>query len=295
MRLFILLITLCFWTASNSQINHPKASPFSEIQQEVGLSKITISYSRPSAKGRTIFGNRADGEPGLVPYGRIWRVGANESTKINFDTDIQVLGNILAKGTYALYAFPEADEWEIVFHKNTTHWGDGRTAYNPEEDALRILVTPIKTLGYEENFLISFDGITHNFLNMVWHWANTKVSIPITVNTDEIMELQIKEELSAAPTAQTYYEVARYYQEKGVNYSKALIYLKKAIELGGDTYYFHRVKSLMEAELEDYSAAISSAKISLKLAEKEGKDEFVRMNQKNIKDWQNKFVVNSKQ
>ena len=105
------------------------------------------------------------------------------------------------------------------------------------------------------------------------------------VNTGEVMERQIKEKLKNNPTAQTYYEIARYYQEQGVNYPKALDYLKKAIALGGDTYYFHRVKSLVEAELKDYPSAIQSAETSLALAEKVGKDEFVRMNQKNIQKW----------
>lgn len=285
MRFITLLFVLFLSTTSWSQIDHPKASPFAKVEQEVGLSKITVAYSRPAARGRTIFGNRADGQPGLVPYGRIWRVGANESTKITFDTDVEISGNTLVKGTYALYAFPKADIWEIVFHSNTEHWGDGRTAYDPEEDALRIKVTPLKTLGFQENFSISFDMLSHNKGAMIWQWAHTIVLIPIEVNTHMIMEQQIQEKLSNAPTAQTYYEISRYYQEQGINYLEALAYLKKAISLGGNTYYFHRVKSLVEAALKEYSSAIESAKTSLELAQKEGKDEFVRMNQKNIDFW----------
>ncbi|WP_281540776.1 DUF2911 domain-containing protein [Maribacter aestuarii] len=268
-----------------SQIEHPKASPFSRLEQEVGLSKIIVEYSRPATKGRTIFGNRPDGQPGLVPYGRIWRVGANESTKITFDSDIEILNNILPKGTYALYAFPEADTWEIVFHTNISHWGDGRTAYNPEEDALRIKAKPIKTLDFQENFLISFDALSHDAVTMIWHWARTKIEVPIKINTREVMERQIQDKLKNNPTAQTYYEIARYYQEQGIKYTEALTYLNKAIALGGDTYYFYRVKSLVEGELKDYASAIQSAQTSLNLADKEGKDEFVRMNQKNIRRW----------
>ncbi len=285
LRLSTLFIVLFFCVTCHSQINHPKASPFSQTTQEVGLSKITVAYSRPAVRGRTILGNRSDGLMGLVPYGRIWRVGANESTKITFDTDVEILGNDLSKGTYALYAFPEADTWEIVFHKNISHWGDGRTAYNSREDVLRIEVTPIKTLSFQENFLISFDGLTHNSVTMTWQWANTKIEIPINVDTAAVMQLQIREKLKNYPSAQTYYEIARYYQEQGIHYTEALDYLNKAIELGGDTYYFYRVKSLVEAELEDYSSAIKSAETSLLLAEKEGKDEFVLMNKKNIQKW----------
>ncbi|WP_299324654.1 DUF2911 domain-containing protein [uncultured Maribacter sp.] len=266
-------------------MNHPKASPFSKIEQEVGLSKITIEYSRPSAKGRTLFGNQPNGEPGLVPNGRIWRVGANESTKITFSTDVLIGGRKLPKGTYALYAFPEEEEWQIVFHNNTTHWGDGRAKYNAEEDALRIHVKPIQKQDFQETFLISFDDIDHNGAIMNWNWGNTEVSIPIQFDTKSIFEEQINAQLLNTPTAQTYYEIARYYQEQGLKPKEALGYVDSAISMGGDTYYFHRVRSLILAALNKYEAAIKASIISIELAEKEGKDEFVRLNQNDIRRW----------
>ncbi len=287
-KIAFFILVVCFYHGF-SQINHPKASPLSKIEQTVGLSKITITYSRPAARDRTIFGNRADGQPGLVPFGRIWRVGANESTKITFDSEVNILGNSLSQGTYALYAFPEANEWQLVFHNNTTHWGDGRTAYNPEEDALRVIVHPKQTLNYQENFLISFDDITHHTAILNLHWAGTEVSLPMTFNTQGLMEAQIEEELKGSPTAQTYYEIARYYQEQDKNQLQSLEYLNKAIELGGDTYYFHRVKSLVQAKLGDYEGAIQSAEKSLEIAKSLGKDEFVRMNRKNSIDWNEKL------
>ncbi len=262
----------------NAQLNHPKASPFTKIEQEVGLSKITVKYSRPAVRGRTIFGD-------LVPYGRIWRVGANASTKITVDTDVTILGNNLPKGTYALYAFPKETSWEVVFHGNTEHWGDGRKAYSPEEDIFRVTIIPQKIEHFQENFLITFDAITHNEATMQWIWENTKIAIPITVPTDDLMLREINTALKNNPTAQTYYEAARYFQEQGIEPKKALGYLNKAITLGGDTYYFHRVKSLVEADMQDYHSAIKSAQHSLELAQKQGKDEFVRMNAKNINHW----------
>lgn len=268
-----------------AQINYPKASPFTTIVQEFGLSKITVEYSRPSAKGRLLFGEQVNGKSALVPYGRIWRVGANESTKITFLSDVLIDGQDLQKGSYALYAFPEQDEWQVVFHNNTTYWGDGRLDYNFQDDALRIKVIPLKTLEFQENFLISFDEITHDEINMIWKWGNTKVSIPIHIDTELIMQAQIEEKLLNSPTAQTYYEIARYYQEQGVYEVKALGYIDMALNLGGNTYYFHRVRSLLLADLEKYSDAIKAAEISSKLASKENKDEFVRLNANNIKDW----------
>lgn len=278
MRVFNLILLSLLFNTTFSQITHPKASPFAEVVQEVGLSKITIAYSRPAARGRKVFGN-------LVPYGRIWRVGANESTKITVDTDLEVFGNLLPKGTYALYAFPEEEVWQIVFHTNTSHWGDGRKNYNPEEDLFRVSVRPEQISYHQENLLIAFDSITHNSANLFLLWADTKVSIPFKVDTKAQMELEIVKQLKENPTAQTYYEAARYLQEQESDFKRALNYLNKALELGGDTYYFHRVKSIVEAELGDYKAAISSAQKSLRIATALEKDEFVRMNEQNIKKW----------
>jgi hypothetical protein len=284
----------CFFASSIcwAQINHPNASPFTTIEQEFGLSKITLEYSRPSAKGRLLFGEKLNGKSALVPYGHIWRVGANESTKITFLSNVVIDGQDLQKGRYALYSFPEEDEWQIVFHKNTTHWGDGRLDYNSQEDALRITVIPMKTLEFQENFLISFDEINHNEISMIWKWGNTKVSIPIQVDTESIMQAQIKEKLLNSPTAQTYYEIARYYQEQGILQVESLGYIEMALNMGGDTYYFHRVRSLLLADLNKYSDAIKAAEMSSQLAIKENKDEFVRSNANNIKDWKSKLIKN---
>lgn len=282
MRILVGIALFLFSITCHAQIKHPKASPFSSVSQEVGLTKIQVDYSRPAARGRKIFGD-------LVPYGRIWRVGANASTKIKVQDTVSVSGNILSKGIYALYAFPYENEWEIVFHKNISHWGDGRTKYNPEEDAFRIKVQPERIADFQENFLITFDDITHNSADMLWEWENTRIRVPIVVDTHSIMLAEIEKQLQKNPSAQTYYESARYLKEQGKDYKTALNYVNEAIAKGGDTYYFYRVKSLIEAALNNYKAAVISAEKSLMLAEKEGKDEFVRMNQKNIDIWNKKI------
>lgn len=280
------ILVLLTISDSIAQINHPKASPLTTLEQSVGLSTISVVYSRPAARGRHLFGPDEKGIQGLVPYGRIWRLGANESTKITVASDMHVQGNLLRKGTYALYAFPNEKTWEIAFHTNLTHWGDGRKAYKPEEDAFRITVNPQYVSGFQENFLITFDAITHNSAVMKAVWGNLQVSIPFVVDTKSLMLNEIDKQIKENPTAQTYYEAARYFQEENENPERALKLLEKAIELGGDTYYFHRVKSLVEAQLGQYKNAIASAEKSLQLAEALGKDEFVRMNQKNIVLWQ---------
>ena len=256
----------------------------STIEQNFGLASVKVIYSRPGVRGRKIIGE-------LVPYGRIWRVGANESTKIIVDNPILVNENLLQPGTYALYAFPERDSWEFAFHTNTSHWGDGRDAYDPEEDAFRIKIIPETMAEMRENFLISFDNLDHNGMEMILEWEYTRLRIPIAVDTDALMKKEIEEQLKVNPTAQTYYEAARYLQEQNKDKSVALDYVNTAIELGGDTYYFYRVKSLLEASNGNFEEAIIAAKRSLELAGQLGKDEFVRMNQRNIKRWSKQLTT----
>lgn len=278
MRIFLPLLFVCATIISNAQIVHPKASPYQEVSQNVGLSQVRIKYSRPAVKGRKIFGH-------LVPYGRIWRVGANESTKISLTHPMHIGDHKIPAGTYALYAFPEAAAWEIAFHKDTTLWGDGRDAYSPDNDLFRYTVIPESWPGAQENFLITFDQITHNSLQMLLIWDHTCIRIPMEVDTASLMEASIEEALSKEPSAQSYYEAARYLQEEGRDYNRALTYIDKSLEYGGDTYYFYRVRSLILEGLGSYPEAIEAARRSEFLAAREGKDEFVRMNRQNIERW----------
>ena len=142
------LVIFCMSTFAmvDAQINPPLVSPRSIIQQYIGLIEVTVDYSRPGKRGRQVMGN-------LVPYGRIWRVGANESTKITFSDDVKVAGHHIPKGTYALYAFPYEKEWIIIIHKNTQHWGDGRNEYNEKEDLVRFKVKPEKLPYLQETFM----------------------------------------------------------------------------------------------------------------------------------------------
>ncbi|NND14780.1 MAG: DUF2911 domain-containing protein [Eudoraea sp.] len=281
-QILVLLCMLGFLAIGQSQLRHPKPSPLAKIEQDIGLTTLKIEYSRPAMRGRSIFGN-------LVPWGRIWRVGANSSTKFTASTAIDVLGNRLEAGTYALYAFPYETYWEVVFHTNTDHWGDGRTEYDPSEDVFRVRIIPQKMSDTQENFLIAFDQITHDSAQMYWQWEHTRIVIPISVPTREVMEAEIMAKLNDQPNAQTLYEVARYYQEQDIKHQEALSHVDKAITKGGDTYYFHRVRSLLLASLGNYDEAIRSARRSRELADAQGKDEFVRMNDANIAHWSAKL------
>lgn len=278
MKVWVTIFCISVFSFAHCQINPPLVSPRSTINQAIGLSEVIVDYSRPGRRDRKVMGN-------LVPYGRIWRVGANESTKVMFSDDVKVAGHHVPKGTYALYAFPYEDEWTIVIHTNTTHWGDGRSAYDEKEDLVRFKVKPEILPYIQENFLITFDNLTHKSALMKWLWENTSVSFLIEVDTDKKMMDQIEEALRSNPTADTYYHAARYLQEENKMQQKALEWLEHAHKLAGDKYYIHRVWSLVWAQVENYNKAIHHAEKSKALAALEGKDEFVRMNEASIKAW----------
>ncbi|MFZ1808847.1 MAG: DUF2911 domain-containing protein [Cyclobacteriaceae bacterium] len=278
MKVLLLIFCVSAFAPAMAQINPPLVSPRSMILQHIGLSEVTVDYSRPGKRGRQVMGN-------LVPYGRIWRVGANESTKVTFSDDVKIAGNDVPKGTYALYAFPYEKEWTIIIHKNTEHWGDGRNEYDEKEDLVRFKVKREKIPYLQESFLITFDELTHKSARMKWLWENTSISFMIEVDTDKKMMEQIEEAIKSNPTADTYYQSARYLQEEGKMQKQALLWLAKAHELAGDKYYIHRVWSLVLAQVEEYAEAIAHAEKSKELAALESKDEFVRMNEASIKAW----------
>jgi len=270
-----------------AQINFPLISPPAEFKQKIGLSEIKINYSRPAARGRKVMGS-------LVPYGRIWRVGANESTKVSFSDSVTIGEKVLLAGTYALYAIPEAEEWTIIFHKNIGHWGDGRSNYNPEEDAMRLRVQPLETNYYTEELNIGIEQFDFEKGFLFIRWERTEIRIPFRFNTHEIVLKEIFDKINTLPTWETYYQSGRYLQEKQTAYLKAREFLKKANELNPEKYFIHRVWALVEAGLGNYEAAIVLAKKSASYAEKEGKDEFVRMNLISIEDWTNLLNLEKK-
>ncbi len=284
-RLFLILVVVVAPHFLSAQIQMPRISPDSELKQVIGLTHFDITYSRPGKRGRQIMGE-------IVPYERIWRVGANESTKFRVSEDILVNGEKLKSGTYALYAFPHKDEWEVVFHKDTTHWGDGRDQYDPNKDELRVKGEYKLRDEIVENFRIDFQDLTHNSGVMVWQWDNFEVSCLIEVATDEHVMADIAKQIKKNPTRDTYYQSARYLQEQGKNQVDALNYLDRAEIIGGPTYYIYRIRALVLAQLERYEEAIQAAEESKVLADLEGKDEFVRLNENSIEDW--KLIIQNR-
>lgn len=272
---------LAFISQGNAQIEMPAASPSASFNQTVGLTNITITYSRPSAKGRTIFG-------GLVPYGELWRTGANAATKLEFSDDVKVGGKDIKAGTYSLFSIPGENEWTIIINKNPNQGGTGQ--YKQEEDAARFTVKPNKS-GYKfETFTIGIDNITNESADVLIMWENTIVAFPVVVEVDGRVMASIERSLTVSPNA--YFQAASYYHDTGKDLNKALEWITLAVneyeKTNQNVFWVYRKKSLIEADLKKYKEAIATAEKSKKMAQEAGNQQYVKFNDDSIAEWKKK-------
>lgn len=262
---------------AKAQIQTPQASPLTKVEQKVGLTDVTLEYSRPNMRGREVFGN-------LVPYGEIWRTGANNNTKITFSDDVEIGGKTLPKGTYALYTRPNQDSWEVMFYTDSNNWG------NPQEwdDSKVALKTEaeVSQLPFPmETFTIFFDDLMIDSAVMNIVWDNTVASLPITFPTDSKSMANI-ERVMNGPTANDYFAAATYYHDSQKDLKKALEWVNVAIEKQGNSpFWMLRRKSLIEADMGMKKEAIATAKQSLAAADKAGNTDYVKLNRDSLKEW----------
>lgn len=263
--------------AIEAQVKTPQASPKSTTTQVVGLTNVEIVYSRPSAKGRDVFNN-------LVPFGKLWRTGANENTTITFSDDVVIDGKTLPKGKYALYTTPRADNWEIVFYSSTNNWGNPET-WDETKVALRTNAKPEMLGRNVESFTIGINNLDNNFAHLEISWEKTLVAIKFEVPTEKTATASIEKAL-AGPTAGDYYASAQYLFQSNGDISKALTYIDKALDMSKDKpFYYFRLKSLIQAKNGDKKGAIATAKISLAGAEAAKNQDYVKMNKDSISEW----------
>lgn len=281
-KLFFLsaLLSLVSYAPVFAQIKTPAPSPVCKVTQEFGLIKADLEYSRPSAKGRKIFGD-------LVPFGEMWRTGANASTKVTFSDDASVGGTKLPKGTYALYTIPGEKEWSVIFYKNTTFWGTPGNDFKEEDVAARVNVPAQSLRDAVETFTMNFNNLRNNGADLEISWEYTKVVVPITVDTDSKVMADIKTTLDG-PSAGAYYAAARYYYEEKKDMAQALAWVDKSLEKGGEKFWIVRQKALIQAELGRYKDAIATAEKSTELAKADGNSDYPRMNEKSITEWKKK-------
>ena len=275
-KLITLLIVLTSFTFQ-AQIKSPQPSPNSKIEQKVGLTDVTLEYSRPSMRGRTIYGD-------LVPFGKKWRTGANANTNIKFSTDVTIGGKTLKKGTYAIYTIPNKNSWDVIFYNDAKNWGLPKE-WDDKKVALKISVKPEAMPFTFETFEMGFDNLADaNHGSLFILWEKTLVSVKINVPTEKITMESI-EKVMAGPSANDYFAAASYYSKSGKDLNQALTWVDKAVEMNPDAYWMTRQKSLIQAKMGDKKGAIATAKTSLEVAEKAGNADYVKMNKESIAEW----------
>lgn len=277
-KIVLSLFVVAMSYISNAQIETPQPSPLQKIEQKVGLTDISLEYSRPGMRGRTIFGD-------LVPFGEVWRTGANANTKITFSTDVTVEGTKLKKGTYAIYTRPNKDAWEVMFYADASNWGKPR-----KWDDTKIAAT-VTAKVYEmpmkiETFTITFDDLTNNSAAFGMLWEKTYASFTIETPTDFLVSKQIKATMSG-PSAADFYASAVYYLQSDKDINQAKEWIDKAIEMTSKKprFWYLRQQSLIHAKAGSKATAIAAAKQSLELAEKAGNKGYVKMNTASLKEW----------
>jgi tetratricopeptide (TPR) repeat protein len=270
------VIYLAWMCTLFAQVNAPKASPSSRLEQRVGLTDIIITYSRPSVNSRVIFGD-------LVPYNEYWRLGANESTKLTC-SDALIFGkDTLKAGTYAVYAKPSVTEWQVAFYSEYGSWGLPQK-WDDSKVALSVKSPVINREEKVENLTIDMNNIENNGGDIVIAWDKVKILIPFTVIVKEKVLASIKK-VMAGPTANDYHAAAKYYLDEKIDDKQALEWVDKAIATRPEAYWMLRTKSLILASLSMYSEAIKTAEQCLKLAEADGDSAYVSQCKNSIADW----------
>ncbi|MFC5272187.1 DUF2911 domain-containing protein [Adhaeribacter terreus] len=269
--------TFLFSGLAFAQIELPPISPRAKITQKVGLTDVTFDYSRPSVQGRKIFGD-------LVPYGKVWRTGANESTKITFADNVTLEGNRVPAGTYALYTIPGEDQWTIIIYKDPTLWGSDK--YNQGNDLLRFNVPAQKNANNVEAFTIDLTNYTQNSADVELLWAKTAVKFRIETEVDAKVMAEIEERIKnqKEPDYSLYYLAAGYLYNNDKNLTQALEWINKSISIDPKYWTVH-LKAKILAKQKRYDQAIAAANESVFLAKKARNEDYVKLNQRYITQW----------
>ncbi|MEZ2415426.1 DUF2911 domain-containing protein [Muriicola sp. E247] len=259
-----------------AQIQSPQPSPAAKIMQRVGLTDVTVEYSRPSMRGRTIFGD-------LVPFDKIWRTGANARTTITFNTDIMVGDRSLKAGSYAIFTKPSASSWDVYFYTET---GGGGTPQEWDESKVAAMVSAeVMTMEMPvETFTITIDDLHNSGATLGMLWENTYVGVPFTVPSKE-MTMKSIESVMAGPSGNDYFAAASYYFQEGEDLEQAKKWVDKAVSMNSNAFWMMRLQSLIYAKMGDKKGAIEAAKKSLAVAKAANNADYVKLNEDSLKEW----------
>jgi len=260
------------------KITTPQPSPKATVEQRVGLTDISIEYSRPGVRGRTIFGD-------LVPFGKTWRTGANSNTKVTFSSDVSIDGQTLKAGSYGLYTVPNENSWEIMFYAESDNSGVPRDWDNTKvvaKTSVEVYSMPMNV----ETFTITFDDVSGTSATLGILWEKTYVGLKFEVPTDKLVSETIDAVMAASPEAGDYYNAAIYYRQQDLDIKKANEWMEKAMSLTEKPAFWQlRQQSLIYAKMGETEKAIAVAEKSLELSKAAGNEAYVKMNTQSLAEW----------
>jgi tetratricopeptide (TPR) repeat protein len=261
-----LLIYNCCATAQ--AIKTPQPSPGQTIKQDFGISSIELTYSRPGIKGRKIFGD-------LVPYGKVWRTGANSATRIKFTDDVTIGGQPLKAGEYAIFSIPGETEWEMIINKGSANWG---TDYDASLDLVHFKAKSVKMEAPVETFTMQFANVKPTSAELHIMWDRTAVAIPITTEIDSKVMAQIGAAMGR--DSRPYFQAAMYYLDTNKDLAQAIIWFDKALEQTPDAYWVYHQKANALAKQGKKAEARTAAQRSMDLARTQKNEDYVKLNEK---------------
>ena len=280
MKKYLIIFTLLAFSYSFSQIKTPQPSPAASMNQMVGLTEIEVEYSRPSMRGREIFGN-------LVPYDKIWRTGANENSVISFSTSVKIGDRTVPAGKYSIYTIPGVDSWDFILYSDANNWGLP-SEWDKNKVIVKINAPSFKQVFPIESFQFSMVDLSNNSFTLGIAWGDVYIPITIDIPTREMVEKNIQDVMGKQPKASDYYAAAVYYRQENINIEKAVEWIDKAIEMSEEVQYWQlRQQSLIYAANGNIKGAIKVAKKALEAAKIANNKDYVKMNKDSIEEWSN--------
>jgi hypothetical protein len=271
-RVFLIAALMGSLYASQAQpIRTPQPSVAQTVKQEFALGSVEVNYARPSKKGRTIFGD-------LVPYGAIWRTGANAATTITFSDEVIIGDKKVPAGKYGLLTIPDRANWTVIITKQTDVTSPG--AYKQDQDMVRVTVPSMAMSESVETFMITFDNATSSSIDMLIMWDKTGVAVPIKMEVDSKVIAQINNTMTK--DNKPYFQAAMYYMENGKDLNQANAWFDKAIDQNPQAYWVYHQKANCLAKLGKKADAITVANKSLDMARAANNPDYVTLNQKLI-------------
>lgn len=275
LKYIFMVLMLGISLLSTAQIKLPALSPAVKVEQKIGLTTATLSYSRPSLRGRDLFG-----EEGVLVYGQKWRTGANATTKVEFSKDIEINGQTLPKGTYALLTTPQKTSCTFHFYP---YEKISYTKFLDRVAALEIKVPTQQTSYSVETLTIHFDGIELSAADLVLQWGTYRVEVPIQLKEHDSILTNINKELEG-PSSFQYFQAALYLHETQTDLPLALTYIRKATQSDSALFFQVYREALILRDLDRNTEALEAAKRAMELSEKAGNEDFVRLSQQFVEE-----------